>query len=263
MGKIIRSISEATAKFQTDWRPLDVNFPEDIPNRHLLPEMRVPGEGRTRKTEAKVIGADHPQQVQSTWPVEPLPVTRTKRGETPFVTKPHCWWAHSFSIFARFLTLSCPEMTVHLDLLPPFISRGEGEQFAKTGHKLLLSVSPRDNSISVFAGTVRIHHVQPRQLTNWFSSQVHPMLGESTASCRPETKSGIFCSLVQRKCRRRRDVWCVFRSATASFGTDSQGTVHYRYICYLRGFPETYFGVERERVRRVSPSQSFQFIEAA
>jgi hypothetical protein len=53
MGKIIRSISEATAGFQTDWRPLDVNFPEDIPNRHLLPEMRVPGEGRTREAERK------------------------------------------------------------------------------------------------------------------------------------------------------------------------------------------------------------------
>ena len=52
-------------------------------------------------------------------------------------------------------------MTVHLDLLPPFISKGDGEQFAKTGHNLLLSVSPRDNSISVFAGTVRIqYHVQ-------------------------------------------------------------------------------------------------------
>jgi hypothetical protein len=46
-------------------------------------------------------------------------------------------------------------MAVHLDLLPPFILRGEGEEFAKAGHNLLLSVSPRDNSIGVFAGTVR------------------------------------------------------------------------------------------------------------
>jgi len=46
-------------------------------------------------------------------------------------------------------------MAMHLDLLPPFISRGEGEQFVKAGHNLLLSMSPRDNSIGVFAGTVR------------------------------------------------------------------------------------------------------------
>lgn len=44
-------------------------------------------------------------------------------------------------------------MVVHLDLLPAFMARGEAEEFAKSGHNLLLSVSPRDNSISVFAGT--------------------------------------------------------------------------------------------------------------
>ncbi|KAF9642653.1 hypothetical protein BDM02DRAFT_3105390 [Thelephora ganbajun] len=49
-------------------------------------------------------------------------------------------------------------MAVHLDLLPPFISRGGGEDFVKARHNLLLSVSPRDNSIGVFAGTVRSSH---------------------------------------------------------------------------------------------------------
>ena len=49
-------------------------------------------------------------------------------------------------------------MTVHLDLLPSFFSRGDGEEFVKAGHNLLLSVSPRDNSIGVFAGTVRNPH---------------------------------------------------------------------------------------------------------
>jgi len=46
-------------------------------------------------------------------------------------------------------------MAVQLDLLPPFILRGKGEEFVNTGHNLLLSVSPRDNSIGLFAGTVR------------------------------------------------------------------------------------------------------------
>ena len=50
------------------------------------------------------------------------------------------------------------DMTVQLDLLPPFFSRGEGEGFVNAGHNLLLSVSPRDNSIGVFAGTVRSSH---------------------------------------------------------------------------------------------------------
>jgi len=49
-------------------------------------------------------------------------------------------------------------MAVQLDLLPPFIERGEGKEFVKAGHNLLLSVSPRDNSIGVFAGTVRKPH---------------------------------------------------------------------------------------------------------
>ena len=49
-------------------------------------------------------------------------------------------------------------MTVSLDLLPPFISSGEGKEFVEAGHNLLLSVSPRDNSIGVFAGTVRNPH---------------------------------------------------------------------------------------------------------
>lgn len=31
MGKIIRFISEAAPKFQTDWRPLGVKFAEIIP----------------------------------------------------------------------------------------------------------------------------------------------------------------------------------------------------------------------------------------
>jgi len=52
-------------------------------------------------------------------------------------------------------------MVVQLDLLPPFISRGGGEEFVNAGHNLSLSVSPRDNSIGVFAGTVRSpHYVQ-------------------------------------------------------------------------------------------------------
>ena len=54
--------------------------------------------------------------------------------------------------------VSSAGMAVHLDLLPPFFSRGEGDEFVKAGHNLLLSVSPRDNSIGVFAGTVRKPH---------------------------------------------------------------------------------------------------------
>ncbi|KAF9648762.1 hypothetical protein BDM02DRAFT_3180018 [Thelephora ganbajun] len=60
-------------------------------------------------------------------------------------------------------------MDVHLDLLPPFISRGGGEGFVKTGHNLLLSISPGDNSIGVFAGTSgppdlgRVNGVPPTQ----------------------------------------------------------------------------------------------------
>ena len=57
-------------------------------------------------------------------------------------------------------------MAVYLDLLPPFIPRGEGEEFVKAGHNLLLSVSPRDNSIGVFAGTVRSSHHASSLSTN-------------------------------------------------------------------------------------------------
>lgn len=91
-----------------------------------------------------------------------------------------------------------------------------------------------------------------------YSSQVHPMSGEQTASSRPTARSGTFCSQVPTKCRLRRDVWCVFCSATTSFRTHLQRTVHYRHFCHLRGFPEFDFGGERKRVRCVSTSQYFR-----
>jgi len=86
------------------------------------------------------------------WPVEPFPVTRMRQDEATIHGEriPCGFW-----LTFRPLSLFSADMAVRLHLLPPFISRGEGEEFVKAGHNLLLSVSPRDNSIGVFAGTVR------------------------------------------------------------------------------------------------------------
>ena len=79
-------------------------------------------------------------------------MTRTRQDETTIHgERILCGFWLTFQPFSLFPA----DMAVHLDLLPPFISRGEGEEFVKAGHNLLLSVSPRDNSIGVFAGTVR------------------------------------------------------------------------------------------------------------
>jgi len=53
MGKIIRFISEAAPKFQTDWRSLDVSFTGIYPIDICCPRCGCRGDGRTRQTEVK------------------------------------------------------------------------------------------------------------------------------------------------------------------------------------------------------------------
>ena len=78
MGKIIRLISEATPTISNRFTAIGCEFLRKAPYSTFVARGVGPGEGRTQETGVKVIGADHPREFNSTWPVEPLSVTRTR-----------------------------------------------------------------------------------------------------------------------------------------------------------------------------------------